>query len=534
MRKTFLLVCIVFITIIILTSCVDKSKISLSDGEKFKGEVGTTVILPSPEKEHFLFGGWIDEVTGESYCGEVQYPEESISLKADWIPDSAFEIDRDGSFRLIKEIKNKAVVIPSVFWNIKVKSVSEMKYKNKFQTVIISDGIVEIAKQAFKDCKSLKTVVLPESLERIGSNAFQDCVSLKKINIPEGIEVLDCFNGCTSLESIEIPESVTALGGFSGCISLKNITIPSGVTSITKSAFSDCTGLERIIIPSNVQSIGDSAFSECTAITSIEIPDSVMTIGEYAFGGWKLNQKISVGSSFNSIGSGPWGSSCNAVFDISFQDKIGDYAFSRCSGISGSLIIPDSVKNIGKHAFDSCSLLETVKLPNTIEEIPAYAFNGCQKLSSVEIPDTVVRIGEYAFYSCKGLPSIRLPIKLLSIGDWAFYGCGLAEVKLPPTLLSIGAYAFSYCSELNMLVIPKSCTVLGNGMILGCDENFSIYLRTTNKPKKTAVEYDLDDTGWGSIYTRYYGWAAISKMRGILSDIYRYIPESMIIWGYQE
>lgn len=49
--------------------------------------------------------------------------------------------------------------------------------KNTLETVTVQDGVKNISKNAFKDCKALTTVKLPKSITEIGSNAFTGMAS---------------------------------------------------------------------------------------------------------------------------------------------------------------------------------------------------------------------------------------------------------------------------------------------------------------------------------------------------------------------
>ena len=68
---------------------------------------------------------------------------------------------------------------------------------------------------AWKDYSSIiKTVIISEGVTSIRKNAFIGCSNLTSVSIPEGITSIgeDAFNGCSSLPSIKIPESVTSIG----------------------------------------------------------------------------------------------------------------------------------------------------------------------------------------------------------------------------------------------------------------------------------------------------------------------------------
>ncbi|MDE6029583.1 MAG: leucine-rich repeat domain-containing protein [Clostridiales bacterium] len=91
----------------------------------------------------------------------------------------------------------------------------------------------------------------------------------------------------------------------------------------------------------------------------------------------------------------------------SMLEEIGDQAFTHCVSLT-ELHIPNSVKVIGKYAFDSCTKLET-ELPSNLVELSAGAFNGCSKLKSITIPDGVARLEDNVFCYCSSLEDIRFP-----------------------------------------------------------------------------------------------------------------------------
>ena len=50
---------------------------------------------------------------------------------------------------------------------------------------------------------------------------------------------------------------------------------------------------------------------------------------------------------------------------------------------------------------------------------------GCHFLKSLVIPDSVTNIGDYAFWGCKSLKSLVIPDSVNSIGHGAFWGCNI-------------------------------------------------------------------------------------------------------------
>ena len=81
------------------------------------------------------------------------------------------------------------------------------------------------------------------------------------------------------------------------------------------------------------------------------------------------------------------------------NDKLGDYAFWGCSGLT-SLTIPSGVTEIGDEAFSGCSGLTSLSLPSSVTSIDDGAFEGCSGLTSLTIPSSVTSIGDWAFHGC--------------------------------------------------------------------------------------------------------------------------------------
>jgi hypothetical protein len=86
-----------------------------------------------------------------------------------------------------------------------------------------------------------------------------------------------------------------------------------------------------------------------------------------------------------------------------------------------SIILPDSLYEIGRGAFSSCNGLQSITIPSSVVCIDNEAFYNCAGLDSISIPSSVTKIGNYAFYSCTSLRSVTLlssiPLDLNSSED---------------------------------------------------------------------------------------------------------------------
>lgn len=120
-----------------------------------------------------------------------------------------------------------------------------------------------------------------------------------------------------------------------------------------------------------------------------------------------------------------------------------------------SIIIPDSVKNLCKKAFYSCSNMEEVHLPKSITKIPRACFGWCTSLKHIELHEGITAIEDFAFCICK-LTEIKIPSTVETIGRFAFEGCSaLTEITIPSSVKTIDEGAFGDCQWKNS--VPPKC-----------------------------------------------------------------------------
>ena len=131
-------------------------------------------------------------------------------------------------------------------------------------------------------------------------------------------------------------------------------------------------------------------------------------------------------------------------FCYTSNDKIGDYAFYGCSGLT-SLTLPSGVTSIGNYAFSGCRGLTSLTLPSGLTEIGYGTFSGCSGLTSITLPSGVTEIGELAFNRCSGLTSIYVYTeKLPKMGRSVFEDC---DAKKCTVYVPKGTYDDYWLSE---------------------------------------------------------------------------------------
>jgi hypothetical protein len=194
--------------------------------------------------------------------------------------------------------------------------------------------------------------------------------------------------------------------------------------------------------------------------------------------------------------------------------SIGDGAFSVCNTLT-SIVIPDSITNIGTTAFSSLESngdlgLTNVVIGNGVTTIGDEAFYRCPRLATVVMGSSVTTIGYGAFEGCYSLNNIALPDSLISVDTIAFSGCtSLTNVTMGKSVNSIGNVAFSGCTGLVSLTLPKGLSSLGNGAFDGCTSLTAAYFQGNvpgyastvfSDDNYTTVYYFPGTTGWGPFF----------------------------------
>lgn len=156
-----------------------------------------------------------------------------------------------------------------------------------------------------------------------------------------------------------------------------------------------------------------------------------------------------------------------------------------------SVTIPQTVEEIKKEAFLTCTKLLEVQLPYLIEEIPSSCFMDCRNLRRVIYSDSlgnptsvntkITKIGDHAFTSCVKLHRISCPESIVNIEHSAFQGClDLTSFFFPANPLSIGKFAFSDCAKLTVVYIDKTILNIDDYAFSDSNTNLTIYTNAKN------------------------------------------------------
>lgn len=152
---------------------------------------------------------------------------------------------------------------------------------------------------------------------------------------------------------------------------------------------------------------------------------------------------------------------------------IGDRAFCLNAFLTGKLVIPPSVKSIGREAFMGTDFSGDLVIPNSVGSIGYGAFSGCYGFNgTLTLPKGLKVIESCAFNSCTKLKgNLTLPDNLTSIGESAFYICGMltGNLVIPKTVKSIGERAFASCSGFKgTLTLHEGLETIGKNAFSSC------------------------------------------------------------------
>lgn len=131
------------------------------------------------------------------------------------------------------------------------------------------------------------------------------------------------------------------------------------------------------------------------------------------------------------------------------------------AGKTGTVVIPDGVTRIRKHAFSR------------------------SKISKVIFPDSMVSLQNEAFYGCAYLTEIDFGHGIEHIGEngnqHVFSGCSMKKLVFPPQVKEIGINAFFSCGELKEVIFNEGLETIQRGAFRGCPRLTEIHLPTSIK-----------------------------------------------------
>ena len=105
----------------------------------------------------------------------------------------------------------------------------------------------------------------------------------------------------------------------------------------------------------------------------------------------------------------------------------------------------DTVKKVGKYAFDHCKNLSKIVFSQKLKKLSEGVCADCSSVEDVVIPMEVENICKYAFAGCKSLKKVVISNSETLIEINAFQFCNILTIYAPA-----GSYAEQYAKENNI------------------------------------------------------------------------------------
>ncbi len=297
---------------------------------------------------------------------------------------------------------------------------------------------------------------------------------------------------------------------FANCKELLNVEIPNHVITIGNYAFVGCSGLKSITISEGITSIGSHAFSSCTALTEINfnavaLDDVSDRVFAYA-GRNSMGVTVNVGANVTQIPAHLFMCSTSSYYDdpspniinVMFAEEsvcasIGFGAFKNCKNLA-SVMIPESVTNIGESAFEGCDNKLAIgfrgsELPTTLGAYwsgnAGYCLNAKEFIFEDEATYITVGNGQaylVKYYGSAGnvaINSIIRDVEVVGIGANAFYqNVDLVNISIPSGIIDVGYNAFYACSNLVEVTIPTSVVTIRSGAFGECSNLIAVHIES--------------------------------------------------------
>lgn len=320
--------------------------------------------------------------------------------------------------------------------------------------------LTSIGSNCFQNCSALTDVSGLTGVATIGNYGFAGCTGLKGLKgLHSAITIGDyAFSGCLKLETIDgLGLNVSTIGeyAFQNCPLIEVQMLAEVPPTIAATTF---TGLDQTTIPLFVLNRSIAAYKEAavwSAFTSITSRRIELTLNDVAAstivsgdGGHLLSYTfwaVDFGDDKDVVGFVATGEEPMSFPNYEYSDP-GNYEISIEGGIT-SISSDETARGFLKTTFEGTetNLLTKVEASGNskLEKVGDYAFYGCSGITYISVSTAKV-IGEYAFYGCSGINALSGFASVETIGEYAFYGCtGLpAIVGFSPNLKMIGASAF--------------------------------------------------------------------------------------------
>lgn len=181
-----------------------------------------------------------------------------------------------------------------------------------------------------------------------------------------------------------------------------------------------------------------------------------------------------------------------------------------------AIVLPKTLRSLGKNAFMSCKKVATLNFSDSITEAGDSLLRNCSYLRSVRLPLSLKEVPRYCFSGCWNLRNITLHDGITTIKRDALAGTAIDSITFPPKLRVIERGAFWYCERLKLIRIPASVEHIGDFVFWGCDSMRDVYVERVKPLPITNIFQNLKDVtlhvpkGSMKAYQQASGWNSLN------------------------
>ena len=320
------------------------------------------------------------------------------------------------------------VVVPSKLGGYQVGKIFGLAQgtanKSLVDSLVIPEGVTQVANAIFQGYAYMKSVTLPASLTLIPSGAFSGCTSLAKVVLPAHATSWMISNNA-----------------FGGCTSLYELTIPGNPPTVNPTAFSGCTSLRFVYVDAGRREDFVTAFGSALSASAL------ITDTKWTYGASGLSEVIlcDCGQTSGTVLIPKW-------FEGRLVTGVSDYAFDGCTdvtefevdGDNAQFAVEDGVLyDKAKTKLIRCppGKTGTVAIPATVNTIADRAFRDCVGVTAFDVAS-----GNATFVSVDGV-IYNKPQK----DKLLFFPPGKATLELPSSLKNVTSGVFRHCKNLSVI-----------------------------------------------------------------------------------
>lgn len=233
---------------------------------------------------------------------------------------------------------------------------------------------------------------------------------------------------------------------------------------------------DTVAVPEGVVSIDEGVFYG-KSFSAVRLPSTLKTIGEWAFGGNENLTVVTIPNSVEEIGAHAFDDS-TALAEI--RVEAGSKSFVSVNGIlfdaakttivkypearsAKGYTLPASVSVVGDGAFNN-SDIDRIVLGDNVTELGMCAFCDCKNLTEITIGKNLRRLGKSAFFGCPKLAAVSLPAAFCELEDFVFdNSTGLKRIDVDPaneTYASVDGVLYTKDMK-TLLRVPEGMDVSG-------------------------------------------------------------------------